>query len=83
MRTYTMESTYCGYETGLYRGFQVHSLGRPFMHRLQIGIQELKEMGAQLLKAIVMTKFNSSAKEIRTKKTTPKKTVCRQRDLGE
>ncbi|CAJ0573546.1 unnamed protein product, partial [Mesorhabditis spiculigera] len=37
-RVYTMESTYCGFDTGKYRG-------------QQIGVYELKEMGAKLVSA--------------------------------
>ncbi|MGH0140163.1 UNVERIFIED_CONTAM: hypothetical protein FKN15_070536 [Acipenser sinensis] len=46
VRSYTMESTYCGCDQGLYKG-------------LQIGTQELEEMGSKLCQGLLALKRNS------------------------
>ncbi|XP_051776799.1 cytosolic carboxypeptidase 4 isoform X1 [Erpetoichthys calabaricus] len=45
LRSYTMESTYCGFDQGVYKGFQ-------------IGTRELEEMGAKFCQSLLVLSSN-------------------------
>lgn len=63
-RVYTMESTYCGFDTGRYAGKQVCSVLPPMLAHstfpFQITISDLMEMGKNLCEAVILLKTKNN-----------------------